>query len=82
MGVGKTLTASGVVNDGNSGANYTVSFVADTTGVITARAITVTAQTDTKGYDGTTIQRRSRLSPPGPSPAGSSGSWRPLTTRT
>ncbi len=54
VGTGKTLTASGVVVDGNSGKNYAVTFVADTTGVITARAITVTAQTDTKGYDGTT----------------------------
>ena len=54
VGTGKTLTASGVVVDGNSGNNYAVSFVTDTTGVITARAITVTAQTDTKGYDGTT----------------------------
>ena len=54
VGTGKTLTASGAVVDGNSGNNYAVSFVTDTTGVITARAITVTAQTDTKGYDGTT----------------------------
>ena len=54
VGTGKTLTAVGVVNDGNAGDNYLVTFVADTTGEITARAITVTAQTDTKGYDGTT----------------------------
>src|SRR4029453_3265387 len=54
VGVGKTLTASGAVVDGNSGNNYAVTFVTDTTGVITARVITVTAQTDTKGYDATT----------------------------
>ena len=54
MGSGKTLTASGVVNDGNGGANYSYSFVTDTTGVINPRALTVTAQTDTKTYDGTT----------------------------
>src|SRR6202030_1444965 len=54
VGTGKTLTATGSVNDGNSGNNYTVSFVTNTTGKITARAITVTAATDTKGYDGTT----------------------------
>src|SRR6185503_18333421 len=54
VGPGKTLTASGLVVDGNSGNNYAVSFVTDTTGVITARALTVTAQTDTKGYDGLT----------------------------
>ncbi|MCX7893497.1 MAG: YDG domain-containing protein, partial [Burkholderiales bacterium] len=42
------------VADGNGGANYAVSFVADTTGVITPRALTVSAQSDTKVYDGTT----------------------------
>ena len=31
-----------------------MTFVADTTGAITALAITVTATTNTKGYDGTT----------------------------
>jgi len=36
VGTGKTLTASGlVVNDGNSGNNYAITYVADTTGVIT-----------------------------------------------
>ena len=50
----KTLTPAGTVIDGNNGANYTITFATDTTGVITARAITVTATTDTKGYDATT----------------------------
>ncbi len=54
VGTGKTLTPSGTVTDGNGGLNYTVTFANDTTGVITARAITVTAGSDTKGYDGTT----------------------------
>jgi Divergent InlB B-repeat domain/YDG domain/Bacterial Ig-like domain (group 3) len=54
VGTGKTLTASGSVGDGNGGNNYAVTFVANTTGEITARAITVTAVTDTKVYDGTT----------------------------
>ena len=53
-GTGKTLTATGTVNDGNGGNNYAVTFVADASGAITARAITVTAATNTKGYDGTT----------------------------
>ncbi len=35
-------------------ANYAVTFAPDTTGVISARAITVTAGTDTKTYDGST----------------------------
>ncbi len=54
VGTGKTLTPTGVVVDGNSGANYAVTFVDASTGVITARPITVTAGTDTKTYDGST----------------------------
>jgi hypothetical protein len=54
-GSGKTINAAGSVNDGNGGANYAVSFVASTAGVIRARAITVTAATNSKQYDGTTI---------------------------
>src|SRR5206468_12629697 len=47
-GVGKTLSVSAyTVNDGNSGGNYTVTTVADTTGVISAKALTITAQTNT-----------------------------------
>ena len=45
------MTPAGTVSDGNGGDNYTITFVNDTTGVITARAITVTATTDTKTYD-------------------------------
>jgi len=52
-GTAKTLTPAGVVNDGNGGANYAVTFANNLTGVITARSITVTAVTDTKSYDGT-----------------------------
>ena len=48
VGTGKTLTPAGTVSDGNGGANYTITFVTDTSGVITARAITVTASSDTK----------------------------------
>ena len=43
MGTGKTLTPAGTVLDGNGGANYAITFVNDTTGVITGRAVTVTA---------------------------------------
>src|SRR5213078_2464637 len=54
-GVGKTLSVSAyTVNDGNSGANYTVTTVADTTGVFSAKALTITAQTNSKTYDSTT----------------------------
>ena len=52
VGTGKTLTPAGSVNDGNGGDNYAITFVNNTTGDITARAITVTAATDTKTYDG------------------------------
>ena len=54
VGTSKTLTPSGTVTDGNSGNNYTYTFVAANVGTITARPLTVTAQTNTKGYDGTT----------------------------
>ncbi len=50
VGTGKTLTPSGLVNDGNSGNNYAVTFVNDTTGEITAAAITITADAKTKVY--------------------------------
>ena len=46
VGTGKTLIPSGSVTDGNLGHNYDVTFVNNTTGVITARHITVTAQTE------------------------------------
>ena len=39
VGTGKTLTASGAVNDGNGGNNYTVIFIADASGAITARTL-------------------------------------------
>ena len=51
---GKTLTVAGSVNDGNSGNNYAVTLVSNTTGSVTVRAITVTAATNTKVFDGTT----------------------------
>src|SRR5204863_3101277 len=52
-GTGKTLIPSGTVTDGNGGANYSYTFVKSTTGVINQRALTVTAQTNTKTYDST-----------------------------
>ena len=52
-GRARTLTASGIVNDGNGGQNYTYTFVT-ASGTITPLAITVTAATDSKTYDGTT----------------------------
>src|SRR6059058_2729325 len=48
VGVGKTLSVSAyTVNDGNSGANYTVTTVADVTGAITAKPLSITEQTST-----------------------------------
>ena len=55
VGTNKTLTASGlVVDDGDSGLDYAIAYVPDITGVITAAPLTVTAQTDSRGYNGTT----------------------------
>ena len=46
------LTPSGIVNDGNGGANYSYTF-ATAAGTINQLAITITAASDTKTYDGT-----------------------------
>lgn len=53
----KTVTATGVmVSDGNSGGNYNVSFVDNTTSTIVAKALTVAGVTVLdKVYDGTTL---------------------------
>ena len=54
-GTGKTLTASGlVVNDDNGGLNYAITYVINTTGVINAAPLTITAVTNTKAFDGNT----------------------------
>jgi hypothetical protein len=54
-GTGKTLSVSAyTVNDGNAGANYTVSTTTSTAGVINAATLTITAAANTKTYDGTT----------------------------
>jgi hypothetical protein len=51
---GSTLTVTGyVINDGNGGKDYTVTTVTNT-GTITAAALTITAGSDSKTYDGTT----------------------------
>ena len=54
VGTNKTLTPAGTVTDGNGGNNYSYSFASITSGVITANAITITAATNTKAFDGTT----------------------------
>lgn len=54
-GSGKTLIAGGlVIDDGNGGANYTVTYLASTAGEITPAPVTVTALPDQRVYDGTT----------------------------
>ena len=54
LGVGgSTLQVTGYqVNDGNGGADYTVT-LHTATGTITPAALTISAVSDTKGYDGT-----------------------------
>ena len=55
-GTGKTLTVAAgyTVSDGNSGANYMVTTVSSTAGVIDQATLTITALPNTKTYDGTT----------------------------
>jgi hypothetical protein len=50
VGTGKTLTPDGYVVDGNHGDNYAVTFLNDTTGEITAAAVTVTADPKSQVY--------------------------------
>src|SRR6185295_1430006 len=56
VGTTHVLSATGLVmNDGNSGNNYSITYVPSAaTGVITAAPLTVTAQTDSRVYNGTT----------------------------
>jgi hypothetical protein len=52
---GSTLEVTGyTVNDGNSGANYTVDASGTAAGTITPAPLSISAVTDTKTYDGTT----------------------------
>jgi hypothetical protein len=51
---GSTLVVAGyTINDGNGGANYTVTLQSGS-GTITPASLTITAASDTKTYDGTT----------------------------
>ncbi|MEO5651110.1 MAG: MBG domain-containing protein, partial [Ginsengibacter sp.] len=58
VGITHVLTASGLtIKDGsnaNTTGNYNISYVTNTTGEIKKITATVTAQTDTKNYDGNT----------------------------
>ena len=51
VGTSKVLTAAGLmIADGNGGGNYQITYVAVSTGVITAKPITITAVAKTKVY--------------------------------
>ncbi|MGZ5573527.1 MAG: beta strand repeat-containing protein, partial [Methylobacter sp.] len=53
-GTNKTVTATDImVNDGNSGGNYNVSYADNTTSTIDSANITVSTDSVTKTYDGT-----------------------------
>ncbi|NYF19424.1 filamentous hemagglutinin family protein [Xanthomonas sp. JAI131] len=55
VGIGKHVTINGVtVSDGNSGGNYAVTYVDNSSSTITARSITVDATGTNRVYDGTT----------------------------
>ena len=64
-GSGKTLTPSGSVSDGNGGANYSVTFANDLTGVINQRALTVTADNQSKLVGNTFIFTGNEFTPTG-----------------
>src|SRR5207248_7717485 len=48
VGTGEPCPALAVINDGVSGGDYSITYVDDTTGVISAEAITVSAQHNSK----------------------------------
>lgn len=53
VGTGKQLIPYGQVNDGNGGANYQITFIENSDGVITPRPVTIKATGAVKIYDGT-----------------------------
>ena len=58
----KLVTVSGVtVNDGNNGANYTISYANNTTSTINPYATTVAATAQTKVYDASTAAGTARF---------------------
>ena len=59
----KSVTVSGVtLNDGNNGANYTVTYAVNTTSTINPYATTITALPQTKVYDASTVAGTSSFS--------------------
>jgi hypothetical protein len=54
VGVGKTVTATGLSLSGGDAVNYSVNDTATTTANVTTRALTIAAQGNDKVYDGTT----------------------------
>ena len=46
--------SAATINDGNNGANYNVTLAGNSTGTITAKAVTLTAPSVSKAYDGGT----------------------------
>ncbi|MBB5886707.1 filamentous hemagglutinin N-terminal domain-containing protein [Xanthomonas sp. LMG 8992] len=56
VGIGKHVTIDGVtVSDGNSGGNYAVTYVDNSSSTITARGVTVDATGTNRVYDGGTV---------------------------
>jgi hypothetical protein len=74
VGTGKTLTPSGTVNDGNSGANYSYSFIAAANGTITnattAGSFNSSPNPSLPGSNVTFTATVTNALPGGPAPAG------------
>ncbi len=68
VGTGKVVHITNIVLGGPDGANYTTDSTMDTTGEIRVKDITVTAQADTKAYDGTTSSDETPAITPGLAP--------------
>jgi hypothetical protein len=75
VGNGKTVTFSGYTISGADAGDYALSQPANSTANITARAITVTAQSNTKTYDGTVSAAAAPTITAGSLAAGDTASW-------
>ena len=78
VGTTHVLTPAGTIKNGSNvdvTANYSITFTTISTGVINARAITVTAATDTKTYSGTTSSSATPTITTGSLVSGDSATW-------
>ncbi len=77
VGTSKTLTPAGTITEGAADVttSYDITFALDNSGEITTRSITVSANVDTKPYDGTTASLALPTVTGGTLASGDDGTW-------